>query len=331
MAREKLGELLQTDTFNAMAVEAVRGAMRLKIESGVEVPTYPQYRDMSRQFLEPITDEMKQEAPYLLRPEEAKIAELGMLDDVGREYEREHGKRLAVRVCVTGAIDLYLKAFGASNYTDLLYNIAQSVSRFTQHALRQRFRFDVEVVCFDEPSLGLNPEITFSDEEIIEAMEIQSKIAHRHGVVTQVHLHNPLHAPLFYQVDGIDVIGVESAASPQYLELFNKRELEDNGKTIRLGVARTDIAGIVAELNDRLGVNLWMQPERLVDEVLSMESADIIYNRLQRGWDMFQDTVSFVGPDCALGSWPSQNSAAGLLRNIRIAMDRFREERRSFS
>jgi len=149
-------------------------------------------------------------------------------------------------------------------------------------------------------------------------------------VVTQLHLHSPLQAPIIYQTEGIDVIGVESAASPGYLELLDRGELEAHDKTIRLGIARTDIDALAAEHNKRLGVNLWDDPQRLAVEVLSGESVEVIYARLRKGWEKFGESISFTGPDCAQGSWPSQEAAAELLRNVRAALDRFRGEPANF-
>ena len=84
-----------------------------KIRAGVEIPTYPQLRDMIRMFMDPIKDPKMTESPFLIRREEAKIMELEAVPP---------GQK--VRVCVTGPVELYISAFGATGYTDILYTLA---------------------------------------------------------------------------------------------------------------------------------------------------------------------------------------------------------------
>ncbi len=83
-----------------------------KISAGVEIPTYPQLRDMIRMFMDPIKDPKMTESPFLIRREEAKIMELEAVPP---------GQK--VRVCVTGPVELYISAFGATGYTDILYTL----------------------------------------------------------------------------------------------------------------------------------------------------------------------------------------------------------------
>ncbi|HOG97944.1 MAG TPA: 5-methyltetrahydropteroyltriglutamate--homocysteine methyltransferase, partial [Methanothrix soehngenii] len=119
-----------------------------KIHAGVEIPTYPQLRDMIRMFMDPIKDPKTTESPFLIRREEAKIMELEAVPP---------GQK--VRVCVTGPVELYISAFGATGYTDILYTLAESVSRFLEGAKEEG---KMAVASLDEPSLGLNSNIIFS-------------------------------------------------------------------------------------------------------------------------------------------------------------------------
>ena len=47
-----------------------------RASAGVEVPTYPQFRDMIRMFMDPIEDPELAESPYLIKKDFAKILEL---------------------------------------------------------------------------------------------------------------------------------------------------------------------------------------------------------------------------------------------------------------
>ena len=105
----------------------IREAFRRKIDVGVHVPTYPQFRDMIWQFLDIIKDEKNCYEPYVLKEENAKILELQIIDEVAKQYREETGETLGVRVCVAGPTDLYLQAFGATDYVDAYHILALDI------------------------------------------------------------------------------------------------------------------------------------------------------------------------------------------------------------
>lgn len=281
-----------------------------KISAGVEIPTYPQLRDMIRMFMDPIKDPDMTESPFLIRREKAEILELQAVPP---------GQK--VRVCVTGPVELYISAFGATGYTDILYTLAESVSRFLEWAKEEG---KMAIASLDEPSLGLNSNIIFSEEEIQEALEIASRPCQ--GMHCEVHLHSPLYAELCAHVSGIDILGVESAAHPDYLKLIEREVLEDTGTYLRAGIARTDIFSLSAQLNDRYKVNLWEDLPRLEREITSLESPLIMKSRLDQAYAQFGDRLIATGPDCGLGPWPSQELAGSILGNCAAAIAFFRSE-----
>jgi len=281
-----------------------------KIRAGVEIPTYPQLRDMIRMFMDPIKDPDMTESPFLIRREKAEILELQAVPP---------GQK--VRVCVTGPVELYISAFGATGYTDILYTLAESVSRFLQWAKEEG---KMAVASLDEPSLGLNSNIIFSEEVIQEALEIASRPCR--GMHCEVHLHSPLYAELCAHVSGIDILGVESAAHPDYLKLIEREVLEETGTYLRAGIARTDIFSLSAQLNDRYKVNLWEDLPRLEREIISLESPLIMKGRLDQASAQFGKRLIATGPDCGLGAWPSQELAGSILSNCAVAIASFRSE-----
>jgi len=303
----------------------VEDAMAQKIEAGVERPTYPQFRDMIKMFMDPIEDPSRSESPYVIRAEHARILELEALERLGKMMAEE-GKRLFARVCVTGPVELYLARFGATDYADILENLAKSVARFLEMALKAR-HFDVAVASIDEPSLGISPNVVFSDDQISKALEIAARPCAK--IDCEVHLHSPLMADLCSRVPAINVIGVESAANPDYLKLVDRKTLEENDSFIRAGIARTDINALVARLNDRLDTNLWRDPDRLEREVFAAESVGLMERRLAEAHRLFGDRMRYAGPDCGLGSWPSQKMAARCLASSATAISSFRSRRDS--
>lgn len=303
-------------------LEIVQDTLAQTISAGVEAPTYPQFRDMIKMFMGPIEKPETSESPYLVKEDAAQIFELKALDAMGKNMAKD-GKRLGARVCVTGPIELYISRFGATDYTDILFNLAHSVARFLKKSMSFEY-FDVIVGCIDEPSLGVSPNVVFEEEDLIEAMTIATRPCKEIDV--EVHLHSPLMVELCCHVPGINVVGVESAASPDYLKIVDKEVLSENHTYLRVGIARTDIVNMVAQLNDQMGTNLWSDPQRLEREVLRVESPMVMELRLAEAYRLFGDKIRYAGPDCGLGSWPTQNMAYKHLANCAQAIRSFRSK-----
>ncbi|MFZ2470688.1 MAG: methionine synthase [Methanothrix sp.] len=288
----------------------VRDVLDQKSRAGVEVPTYPQFRDMISMFMDGIENPDFAQSPYLIKREHANIMELEAVSAGGD-----------VRVCVTGPVELYISVFGATHYPDILNNLAQSVSRFMDVALEEG---KMTVASLDEPSLGLNSNIIFSEDEILDALQIASVPCL--GIDCEVHLHSPLYAEACARVPGISIVGIESAAHPDYLQLIDKKVLEETDSYLRAGIARTDILSMSARLNEQLGINLWQDMPRLEREILELESPQIMRKRLDRAYAQFGDRLRATGPDCGLGSWPSQDLAGRILANCAKAVRSFRQD-----
>jgi 5-methyltetrahydropteroyltriglutamate--homocysteine methyltransferase len=303
--------------------ELIKSSMQQKIDAGVDIPTYPQFRDMNRMFLEIINDESAQEEPLVVKKERARIMELSALEDVGTQYLNKTGQKLNVRVCVTGPLELYLNQFGPTAYKDVLNAFATSIDRFIANSIDNAKQFHIATISIDEPSIGINPQIMLDDNDIIEALTIATKTSGSHKIDTEIHLHSPLHYKLICRVPSITVIGVESAATPSYLDLIDKKDLIDNDKFLRVGVSRTDIFGMAALLNEKYGTNVWKDPSKLEEIVTEIETPGKITKRLQKAYSIFGDRIKYAGPDCGLGSWPSQELAFRLLKNTGIGIKDF--------
>ncbi|MEM0350451.1 MAG: methionine synthase [Archaeoglobaceae archaeon] len=268
----------------------------------LEVPNYPQFRDMVEMFMQPIRNAEFQEDAYLISKKHAIIPELEYVEKMKVEK---------VRVCITGAFELYYREFGGKIYEDVLLNIAESIYRFAENALKYE---NVKCISFDEPSLGIAPDLQ-PEKELIE--RVYSKEL---GVDVQVHLHEPVFYDKFMETK-IDIIGVESAKNPEKLALLDKELLLSAEKGLRIGVARTDIDCIVNEFNEKYSVNAWKGEELLELAINELESAERIAGRIRVSIEKFGDLVKYIGPDCGMFSFPSQKVALKLLENIRKAKE----------
>ena len=323
VTKEWFDETISRNDKDSKLYAVMQEAMQHKLLAGVDVPTYPQFQNMNHQFLQYITDEVATDEPYLVSEKHARIIELDAILPTARRYFDEHGSRMPLRVCVTGPLELYLHEFGATDYVDVYQALARSVDRFVGKAIDASHFFQVKTVSIDEPSIGINPQIMFGEEEMIKALTIASSTAASHGIDVQIHLHSPLYYHIACQTPGINVIGVESAANPQYLKLIDKKILEDTDSFLRVGVARTDIFSLTAVLNEKYNTNVWKDSERIKDVIIDMETSDVIAKRLETAYNIFGERIRYAGPDCGLGSWPTQEMAQGLLKNTRKGIDKF--------
>jgi len=296
--------------------QIINAAFQQKVDAGVEAPTYPQYQDMNEQFLSVIRDPENTEEPFKVKEKAARIVELEAVQPAAQMYMQSHGEKQNTRVCVTGPLEMYLKEFGGTEYTDILYLLAESVDRFLKNSIENSGYLNISVVSIDEPSIGINPQVMFDDDELIEALKIATRSAYRKGIDVQIHLHSPLHYKLACDTSQINVIGVESAGHPSYLDLIDKKVLDESDSFLRVGIARTDISNLVSVLNDKYGTNVWKDTSRLQEIVTELETPDVIAKRLEKAYSIFGERIKYVGPDCGLGSWPSQQIASQLLQNV---------------
>lgn len=324
VTKEWLAHAFSTREEDEKLFSVINDTFQKKIDAGVQVPNYPQFQDMNQQFLSIINDPECSNGPYDVKEDCARIMELEAIEPAAKKYREEHGEKLGIRVCLTGPLELYLKEFGSTEYTDILNLLAVSVDRFAKKAIESAENFYVKTISIDEPSIGINPQIMFSDSELIEALTTASQSANKLGADVEIHLHSPIHYHLAARTPSINVIGVESAANPDYLELIDKKLLEDTDSYLRVGVARTDVFNLAAILNEKYNINVWKDMDRFEEIISDMETPETVTKRLEKAYDMFGDRVKYAGPDCGLGSWPTQEIASRLLSNVAKGIANFK-------
>ncbi|AGK61870.1 Methionine synthase II (cobalamin-independent) [Archaeoglobus sulfaticallidus PM70-1] len=305
ITKEWVEENLSSREFEEMC----QRAFVMKVKSGVEVPNYPQFRDMVKMFLDLMKDEAFQESPYLIKKENAIIPELESLKKLS------YGS--GIRICLTGPFEIYLKEFGPVIYEDVLSAISKSIARFAENAIKSSL--NVTCISIDDPSLGLNPELQPTPEQMELAYENFD-----FSVDVQIHLHAPLYYQKFLEIEAIDVIGVESAKDENVMNFIDAEELESYDKMLRIGISRSDIDALIAEFNTKHNVNAWKDRDLIVKAIDELESPEKIYERIEKAYNIFGELIAYVGPDCGLGGFPTQESAVKLLENTAEAISRFK-------
>jgi 5-methyltetrahydropteroyltriglutamate--homocysteine methyltransferase len=276
-------------------------SFRKKCQAGLDVVTYPQHYDMHKQFTDTIHKAMDK-GTYLVDEKHAIIPEVNVISQEAKQLCEETGKKVVLRVCVTGPMELYLKEIGTKPYKDILLMFAETVRRFAKNSVLNLKYVKTEVVSLDEPSLGFQ-EISVDKDTMLDFME---KAFDFSGVTKQIHLHSSSKVVNILEIENLDVLSFEYAASPRNIEAVPKRVLEGADKQIRVGISRTDIDSIMAELYERDITN--PGPEQLV------ESEETIRKRFGTAKEKYGSRMAFAGPDCGLGGWPTQEAAQLLLK-----------------
>jgi len=276
-------------------------SFKKKLETGLDIVNYPQHYDMHKQFTETI-QEATNKGTYVVEEKGAIIPEVSIIKEEAERLSKEIGKKIPLRVCITGPMELYLKMIGKIPYKDILLMFAETVRRFAKNSILNSKYVKTEVVSLDEPSFGFQ-EVTADKETILEVLE---KAFDFSGVVKQIHLHSSSRVADLLAVKNLDVLSFEYAASPKNIEAVSKKMLEEADKQIRVGISRTDVDSIMAELYGK-GITK-PNPEDLV------ESEDIIKKRFLKAKEKYGERMTFTGPDCGLGGWPTQEAAQLLLK-----------------
>ena len=310
LAREAMtdGKDVSGDEFLRKNFWAVTvNSFKKKMRTGLDVINTPWHYDGIRQVSDAVHKAMEK-GTFTVDEKDAFLPEVRVIEAEAKRLSEEFGKRISLRVCMFGPMEQYLKEIGATAYPDVLDGLAETVRRFAKNSILNTKYVKTEVVSIDEPSFGF-VNIAAGSEVLCGVLE---KAFDFSGAVRQIHLHCSARLPDLLGVKNLDVVSFEYAASPKNIECISKRMLDEADKHIRVGVSRTDIDSILAELHDA-GV---AKPtaEQLVQNEATIREQYVAAKK------KFGDRMTFTGPDCGLGGWPSQEAAELLLRRTVTAI-----------
>lgn len=276
-------------------------SFKLKIATGLDVVNTPWHYDGVRQVNDAVHKAMEK-GTFVVDEKDAFLPEVRVIEAEAKRLSEEFGKKIALRACMFGPMELYLQEMGTVAYRDVLDGFAETIRRFAKNSIVNTKYVKTEVISIDEPSFGFM-NINTEKEGLIGVLE---KACDFKGAVRQIHLHSASRMPDVLEVGNIDVVSFEYGASPKNIESVSRKMLEDADKQIRVGVSRTDIGSIMAELNDK-GVQ-----KPTVEQLV--ESREVIKKRYLSAKQKYGDRMAFTGPDCGVGGWPSQEAAQLLLK-----------------
>ncbi len=281
--------------------QVVVDSFRKKLSCGLDVVNFPQQFDGLRQIGDAVHEAMAN-GSFVVDSNKAVLPEVYVLNQYAKELSEEFDKKILLRVCIFGPLEQYIHEVGTIAYPDVLDGFAETINRFAKNAILDNKYIKTQVISIDEPSYG-HTNLTATPELIVKTMQ---KAYDLHGPTRQIHLHftNGIHNLL--NVKSLDVLSFEYAASPRNIADVPKNMLEEADKQIRVGIARTDIDAIWSEVYEKGFENPTF--EQLVEPI------EIIRKRYLVAKEKYGEILTFTGPDCGLGSWPSQDAAALVLK-----------------
>ncbi|MDR1992416.1 MAG: hypothetical protein LBQ98_02800 [Nitrososphaerota archaeon] len=284
-------------TFCSVVLES----FKKKLSTGLDVTNYPQIYSGMRQVGDAIHEAMTK-GTFVVPKEKAILPEVYVLNQAAKQLSEEFKKKIQLRISMFGPIAQYLSEVGASAYPDVLEEFAQTINHFAKNAILDNKYIKTTVISIDEPSLGHSP-FTGSAKQVKETLE---KAYDFSGPTKQIHLHFASGIHDLLGVKGLDVLSFEYGGSPQHINEVSKSILDASDKQIRVGITRTDIDTIWAELYEK-GIT---QPtaEQIVEPI------ETIQRRYRFAKAKYGDQMTFTGPDCGMGSWPNQETAVLLLK-----------------
>jgi len=289
----------EKQTFCQTVVES----FRKKLATGLDVVNYPQHFSGLRQVGD-VMHVANAEGSFVVEEKYAFLPEIYVLNREAKQLSEEFGRKILLRVSLFGPIEQYLHEIGATVYPDVLEGFAETINRFAKNCILDSKYIETKVISIDEPSFGHSP-FAGTPEQVQSALE---KAYDFQGPIRQIHLHFAAGIHDLLSVRGLDVVSFEYAASPKNINSVSKQMLEQADKKIRVGIARTDIDAIWAELYEQ-GITE-PQSEQLV------EPMEAIQKRYRLAKEKYGERMTFTGPDCGLGSWPSQDAAELLLKRV---------------
>ena len=314
--------------------EEVVTAFADKLMAGIDVPNYPQFRDMNQMFFELIRGIEKTEGGYLAigTPAARSGSSIPEVDAIRRNASRIRDltgvDRVRVKACVTGPYTL--ASFFPAKTPGLFEDLGRALAEIVSQSMFDAKNGELALMCIDEPVLGFlnDPLLDYGSEgrgALRRAWDGVCRAAKSSGAETSMHLHDTSD-DLFWEVERLDM--VESHVDdPLYTLESTKRRLEETDKSLKASIAvtlfdalierRLREEGATGEVQERIGEAWAGMRSGSVDPLAYIDEPRLMRERLARVVNRFgPERVPYAGPECGLGGWPSYDSAMECLRRV---------------
>jgi 5-methyltetrahydropteroyltriglutamate--homocysteine methyltransferase len=308
-----------------------------KIKVGIEVPNYPQFRDMNEMFLSMMEGIEKIKGGYLtqipsLKTDRNGIAEVAVIEEHSQRIMEEKGEAFEVKICLTGPYTLS-SLFLHRNRT-IFTKLGNVISQIVENSIFNNKYGRVSLVSVDEPVFGLqdDPLIDFGSEGRKNLRKAWETIFHKiksKNADSVLHLHSTTDE-LFWDVDSLKVIDSHiDDPLPQMKK--TKEKLESSDKFLKASIAYSDFDTLIRQkitsnssekleeiaLNEKIA-EMWKSIKSgRTDPEVFLEEVDVMKARLVDLFDRFgAERIPYYGPECGLKGFPTYKSAMECLRRV---------------
>ena len=301
-----------------------------KLNADIEIPAFPQFRDMNNMFLstlnglEKMTEGYVETGTLTVKRGREMLPEVAVIERNAGKLQAEIGKPFQLRVCITGPYTLasFFPYRNSQTYTHLGRVLTKVVEK-NVFAVKQG---KVALVSVDEPLFGVvdDPLIdrgTDGREDLLAAWESIMNRVRKRAVETCIHLHRTTDE-LFWEIDSLGV--VESHVDDPLYEMKTTRGwLERKDKLLKASIATTDFDRLIKQ---GLGLNAtgdavadtWKRIAKgILNPEMYLEDVDLMKKRLEDTIERFGvERVAMAGTECGLRGFPTYGSAIECLRRV---------------
>ena len=318
--------------------DAVVSAYADKVRAGVDVPNYPQFRDMNEMFFKLMLGVEKAGgalyAAGTIKPiQGASIPEVDVIRrESAKAREMSGCEKVRLRICVTGPYTL--ASFFQARTPGLYRELGHALSGILGASLFKTRYAEVAHVCVDEPVLGFmnDPLLDFGSdgrEALRAAWDEVCGTASARGVETSMHLHNTSEN-LFWEVEHLDTVA-SHVGDPMYTSDSTRQQLEEKDKNIwaAVGVTQFDdlihmhyhAEGYEGEMPEKIAETWTGMKKGTIDPYIFLEDQGTMEKRLSKIMEFFgAERVTYASPECGLNSFPSYETAVECLRRASAAV-----------
>jgi len=313
-----------------------------KVEAGIDIPNFPQYRDVNQMFFDVIEGIGKIEGGYIetavltLKEGRSAIPEVSAIKNRSQEIYEKLGEPFKLRVCILGPYTMAsLFAYKDKNTFTRLGNV---LAQMVETNVFNSKHGSVVLVSVEEPVFGFidDPLLDRGSEgrvNLLQAWESIMNKAKARGTQTCLHLHNTSDE-LFWETKNLNII--ESHVNDSFYQAKRTKErLESTDKFLKASIAVTDFDQLIrnniittsAQKLNEISVNekiaeTWKNlTKKQTDPIIFVENAELMKERLVKIVNYFgENRVPYAGPECGLKSFPTYESALECLRRVSKAV-----------
>jgi len=313
-----------------------------KVAAGIDVPNYPQHRDMIQMFLDLIEGVAKVNGGYIeiasptLKDGKGTIPETSAIQNCSKEIYEKLRKTFQLRICVTGPYTI--SSIFAYKDRETFVRLGKVLTQIIEANVFNIKQGRVNLVSIDEPVFGFvdDPLLDRGSEgreNLLKAWESMTQAIRAKGAQSCFHLHKTSDE-LFWEVKALDII--ESHVGNSFYQSKRTKELvESKDKFLKASLTVTDFDQLIrsqiiasseqklneTSINEKIAETWKNLAKEQVDPTIFIENAELMRQRLVKIINYFdKNRVPYAGPECGLRSFPTYESALECLRRVAKAV-----------